>query len=69
VKVIRENRAVFTVPAGKLGTASKADPTSFPVAGEISLNQFPPGQYTLQISATDKTDQTTVSQQIQFAIE
>jgi hypothetical protein len=69
VKVIRESRAVITVPAGKLGTASTADPTSFPVAGEISLNQFPPGQYTLQISATDKTDQTTVSQQIQFAIE
>jgi septal ring-binding cell division protein DamX len=57
------------VPESKLGTTNADDPTSFPLSGEISLAQFPPGHYTLQISATDRGAKTSVTQQALFAIE
>lgn len=67
VKVFRGERTVFTVPGTKLGNPLADDPTSFPLSGEISLDQFPPGRYTLQISAT--VAKTTVTQKARFAIE
>ena len=69
VKVLRGNRVVLTLPAGKPGAASVSDPTSFPLSGEINLEQLPPGPYTLQISATDRTTKAVVSQQTRFVIE
>ena len=69
VKILRGNRTVFTVPESKLGTTNADDPTSFPLSGEISLAQFPPGHYTLQISATDRGAKTSVTQNALFTIE
>lgn len=69
VKILRGNRTVFTVPESKLGTTNADDPTSFPLSGEISLDQFPPGHYTLQISGTDRGAKTSVTQNAPFAIE
>lgn len=69
VKVLRGNRIVLTVPESKLGTSNTDDPASFSLAGEISLNQFPPGHYTLQISATERGAKTSVTQKALFAIE
>jgi VWFA-related protein len=69
VKLLRGNRLVLTLPAGKLGAVSASDPRTFPLSGEINLDQLPRGLYTLQISATDRTMKTGVSQQTQFAIE
>jgi hypothetical protein len=69
VKLLRGNRLVLSLPAGKLGAAGAGDPTTFPLSGEINLDQLPLGRYTLQISATDRTTKTGVSQQTQFAIE
>ena len=68
VELLRSGRVVLTLPAGKLGAASVSDPTSFPLSGEINLEQLPPGQYALQISATDRTTKQSVSQQTQFTI-
>jgi VWFA-related protein len=69
VKVLRGNRTVFTVPESKLGSANANDPTSFPLSGEISLDQFPPGQYILQVSATERGAKSGVTQRAVFAIE
>jgi VWFA-related protein len=69
VKLLRGNRLVISLPAGKLGAASAGDPTALPLSGEINLDQLPGGRYTLQISATDRTTKTAVSQQTQFTIE
>jgi VWFA-related protein len=69
VNVLRGNRVVFILPTAKLGSTSANDPTSFPLSGEINLEPFPPGHYTLQISARDRTAKTSISQQTQFTIE
>lgn len=69
VKVLRGSRTVFTVPESKPGTSNADDPTSLPLSGEISLEQFPPGHYTLQISATERGAKTSVTQKALFVIE
>jgi VWFA-related protein len=69
VKLLRDNRLVLSLPPGRLGAASAGDPTTFPLSGEINLDQLPQGRYTLQISATDRTTKTAVSQKTQFTIE
>ncbi|HEX8890080.1 MAG TPA: VWA domain-containing protein [Pyrinomonadaceae bacterium] len=66
-QVFRNRQQVMSIAPGKAPTTS--DSSRLPYWSEISLNQLPPGQYTLQVSATDRIGKTSASQRVNFSID
>jgi hypothetical protein len=66
-QVFRNRQQVVSVAPGK--APSTSDPSRLPYWSEISLNQLPPGQYTLQVSATDRIGKATALQRVNFSVE
>ena len=66
-QVFRNRQPVMSVAPGKVPLTS--EPSHLPYWSEISLNQLPPGQYTLQVTATDRIGKTSALQRVNFSIE
>jgi len=63
LKILRGKQAVLTppeivVPTGKLS----------PYTGEFPLSALPPGNYVLELTATDRTRKTSATQQLSFSV-
>jgi hypothetical protein len=69
VQVFRDDQPVITSPLSKLGTDGTTDLTSIPYAAEITLANFAPGSYALQITAIDRVSKTTATQRAKFMVE
>lgn len=68
-RVFRDNRAVVTMAAAKVPTDTTRDLMRLPYWAEVPLNQLPPGRYSLQVTATDRSSRTTVTQRAGFVVE
>ena len=68
-RVLRDNRAIVTMPPVKLPTDTTKDLTRLPYWSEVALDQLPPGRYLLQVTATDRATKASVSQQVGFRID
>jgi VWFA-related protein len=68
-QVLRDDRQVVALPASKVPTDSSPDATRLPYWAEIGLEQLPAGRYVLQVTATDRTAGTSVSQRSKFMVE
>ncbi len=69
VQILRsDDKSLATAPVRKL-SADTQDPTRIAYASEIPLQDIGPGQYTLQVTATDRIAKTTASQQVRFEIQ
>ena len=66
-QVFRNRQQVMSVAPGK--APSTSDSTRLPYWSEIALNRLPPGQYTLQVSATDRIGKSTATQRVNFTVE
>jgi VWFA-related protein len=66
-QVFSNRQQVMSVAPGK--APSTSDAARLPYWSEISLNQLPPGQYTLQVSATDRIGKTNATQRVNFTVE
>ena len=68
-QVLRDHRAVVTMPPTKLPTDTTKDLARFPYWAEVSLNQLPPGRYALQVTAIDRATKNSASQTASFVVE
>jgi len=68
-RVLRGSQQVMIVAPGRIPSDVSPDSWRLPYWSEIALNQLPPGSYTLQVSASDKTSGTSMSQRVVFTIE
>ena len=68
-RVLRNDVPVVVMPPAQLPTDTMADRTRLPYWAEIALDQLSPGNYVLQVTATDRTIRTSVSQQASFIVE
>lgn len=66
-QVFRNRQQVMSVAQAKVPLT--AEPARLPYWSELSLAQLPPGQYTLQVSATDRVGKTSALQRVNFSIE
>jgi hypothetical protein len=66
VRVLRGTQTVFSVIGNAL---TSTNPQGTPFSDEIDLNQLASGPYVLEIVATDKATNVSVSQQTRFIIE
>ena len=68
-QVLRDHRAVVTMPPMKLPTDTTKDLARFPYWAEVWLNQLPPGRYALQVTAIDRATKNSASQTASFVVE
>jgi len=68
-EVLRGSQTVMVVAPSKIPPEVSTESWRLPYWSEIALNQLPPGLYTLQVSATDKTGGANASQRITFSVE
>jgi len=68
-KVLRGRQQVFAVAPNRIPPEVTKDPAWLPYWTEIGLEQLPSGQYTLQVSATDRATNRNTSQSISFSVE
>ena len=68
-KVLRGKEQVFAVAPNRIPPEVTKDPAWLPYWTEIGLDQLPSGQYTLQVSATDRATNRNTSQSISFSVE
>jgi VWFA-related protein len=68
-RVLRGGQPVMVVAPSKVPPDISNDSWRLPYWSEIALNELPPGSYTLQVSATDKSAGANASQRITFSVE
>jgi VWFA-related protein len=68
-RVLRDNRAIITMPLAKVPTAPPADYARLPYWAEVPLADLPPGTYLLQVTATDRTTKVSATQRTSFNVE
>ena len=69
VKILRGDQLVSTPAMRELPIDNAADSKGYPLAGEVSLDGLPAGEYVLQVSITDLTTKTTATQQATIIVE
>ncbi len=67
LQVLRDGKQVIAAPPQAV--ASSGDAARLPYGAEIPLSGFPPGRYTLKVTAEDRAAKTSTSQQVNFSIE
>ena len=68
-RVLRDGRAVITMPPGKVPVVDAASHARLPYWSEIPLADLTPGRYLLQVVATDRTAKTSATQRLRFVVE
>jgi VWFA-related protein len=68
-QVMRGAEQVLAMAPSKIPPEVTNDPALLPYWTEISLNRLPSGNYTLQVSATDRATNHHTSQTISFSVE
>jgi VWFA-related protein len=68
-RVIRDNRAILTMPAMPLPTDTAKDQSRLPYWAELPLQQLPPGRYALEVMAVDRATKTSTVQTASFVVE
>lgn len=68
-KVLRGSQQVFAVAPNRIPPEVTKDPARLPYWTEIALDQLPSGEYTLQVSATDRATNRNASQRVSFSVE
>jgi VWFA-related protein len=68
-RVLRDNRAIVTMPPGKVPSVELANHKPLPYWTEISLADLPPGRYLLQVTATDRMTKMSTTQRTRFIVE
>ncbi len=69
VQILRSDQPVITTSLRKVSTEGMPDLKRLPYAADVSLEQLPPGRYTLLVTAIDRLSRTTASQSTRFEIE
>ncbi|HEX8494348.1 MAG TPA: VWA domain-containing protein [Pyrinomonadaceae bacterium] len=68
-RVLRDNRAVITMPTAKVPTATTTDNARLPYWAEVPLADLTPGSYLLQVTAIDRRTGASATQRTRFAVE
>jgi hypothetical protein len=69
LQVLRDGKPVIVAPPQKISTAGVTDVSRLPYGAEITLAAFPPGRYTVKVTADDLMAKRSTSQQINVSIE
>ncbi len=67
-QIFREDQLVATMPPRQPSTESE-DPSHLVYAAEIPLEELRAGQYTLQVTATDRITKASASQRVRFEVQ
>ena len=68
LQITRDGKPVEVPPLVEVLVEGEDESKRFPVAAEIPLDDFPPGDYTLQMTVTDRLKKATATQQTTFAV-
>lgn len=68
-RVLRFGAPVVVLPSARLPTDTTADRSSLPYWAEMSLAKLPPGNYVLEVTATNRTAKAVAFQQANFVVE
>jgi hypothetical protein len=68
-RVLRDGRAVITMPPGKVPVGDATSHARLPYWSEVPLADLTPGRYLLQVVATDKRAATSATQRLRFIVE
>jgi VWFA-related protein len=68
-RVVRDGRAVLTLPASTLPREATRDPARVPYSGDVPLAQLAPGRYVLEVTAEDPAAGISATQQADFVVE
>jgi VWFA-related protein len=66
-RVLKERQPIMTTAVAKV--PNNIESGSLPYWSEIPLDSFTPGEYVLEVSATDRISNQTSSQQVKFTVE
>jgi VWFA-related protein len=69
MRLMRDDKAVFTGPLVKVGTEGLDDLARLPYAAELLLRTLPSGRYALLVTATDAVTKASAMQRVKFSIE
>jgi hypothetical protein len=69
IRITRDGQSIVNSPVRKLAFAPGTDFARIPYGADIALQALPAGRYALQVTITDRTAQTSATQQITFDIE
>lgn len=69
LQVLQNGKQLIAAPPQPISTAGVTDSTRLQYGAEIPLSSFPPGRYSLKVTADDRAAKTSASQQINFTIE
>jgi hypothetical protein len=68
IKILRGTQAVLTPPEINIPTDKLSNFTNIPYTGEFPLSALPPGNYLLELTATDRARKTSATQQLPFSV-
>ena len=68
IKILRGKQAVLTPPEITVSTEKLSNYTNIPYTGEFPLSALTPGNYTLELTVTDRTKKTSATQQLPLTV-
>jgi hypothetical protein len=68
-RILRYGSPIVVLPSARLPTDTTADRSSLPYWAEMSLAKIPPGNYVLQVTATNRKTKAVAVQQANFIVE
>jgi VWFA-related protein len=68
IKILHGKQAVLTPPEINVPTDKLSNPGNISYTGEFPLSSLPPGNYTLELTATDRTRKAPATQQLTFSV-
>lgn len=69
IKILRDKRIVLNAPPHKVALAAGSDPARIFYVAEVPLGNMTAGVYLLQVTVTDRVGRTTVTRELDFAVE
>jgi hypothetical protein len=68
IRILRGKQAVLSPPEITIPTDKLSNFANIPYTGEFPLSALPPGNYVLELTATDRTRKTSATQQLPFSV-
>ena len=68
IKILHDKQAVLAPPEISVPTDKVSNVANIPYTGEFPLSTLAPGNYTLELTATDRTRKTSATQQLSFTV-